>query len=105
MTVPNPEQTASLLSLMTYSFLDPVVSLANRVPTLTHDQLPPLADYDYAKNLIATSFPVRCLSSCNIALSCSYWTVINSISMFSREAASVIYSLSLCGFFALSTRF
>lgn len=62
MRAPNPEQTASILSLVTYSFLDPVISLANRIPKLTHDQLPPLADYDYAKNLIASSFPVRHLT-------------------------------------------
>ncbi|KAF5336910.1 hypothetical protein D9611_003444 [Ephemerocybe angulata] len=57
MPEPNAEQTASLLSLMTYSFLDPVVWLANRVPHLTSDQLPPLADYDYAQNLRAQTFP------------------------------------------------
>jgi hypothetical protein len=58
MDTPNPEQTASILSLAIYSFLDPIVFLANRVPKLTSDQLPPLADYDYTKNLRAGSFPV-----------------------------------------------
>ena len=58
MDTPNPEQTASLFSLITYSFLDPVVILANRIPHLSADLLPPLADYDYAKNLRAHSFPV-----------------------------------------------
>ncbi|RXW23865.1 hypothetical protein EST38_g2012 [Candolleomyces aberdarensis] len=57
METPNPEQTASLFSLLTYSFLDPVILLANRVPHLSTDLLPPLADYDYAKNLRAHSFP------------------------------------------------
>lgn len=55
---PNPEQTASLLSFVFYSFLDPLVFLANRVPHLSYDMLPPLADYDYAKNLVAASFQV-----------------------------------------------
>jgi hypothetical protein len=55
---PNPEQTASILSWITYSFLDPVVFLACRVPHLAHDQLPVLADYDYAHNLKLKSFKV-----------------------------------------------
>ncbi|KAG6885716.1 hypothetical protein C0993_010889 [Termitomyces sp. T159_Od127] len=57
MEVPNPEQTASLLSLVVYSFLDPIVFLAYRIPHLSHDQLPPLSDYDYAAHLKARSFP------------------------------------------------
>ncbi|KAI9431384.1 hypothetical protein H4582DRAFT_2085055 [Lactarius indigo] len=52
----NPEQTASLLSMMLYTFLDPIVFLAYRVPHLSHDMLPPLADYDYTKNLVQRSF-------------------------------------------------
>lgn len=58
MAVPNPEQTASIFSMAVFSFLDPVVFLAYRVPHLAHDQLPPLADYDYARHLIKNSFPV-----------------------------------------------
>jgi len=41
---------------MTYLFLDPIVFLAYRVPHLSHDMLPPLADYDYTKNLVKKSF-------------------------------------------------
>ncbi|KAI0260093.1 hypothetical protein BC834DRAFT_1028685 [Gloeopeniophorella convolvens] len=52
----NPEQTASILSLSMYSFLDPIVFQAYRVPHLSHDMLPPLADYDYTKNLVKRSF-------------------------------------------------
>ncbi|KAH9166801.1 hypothetical protein EDB89DRAFT_2245991 [Lactarius sanguifluus] len=52
----NPEQTAPLLSMMLYTFLDPIVFLACRVPHLSHDMLPPLADYDYTKNLVQRSF-------------------------------------------------
>ena len=59
MPVPNAEQTASIFSLAIYSFLDPIVFLAYRVPHLAHDQLPPLADYDYARHLTEKSFPVR----------------------------------------------
>lgn len=54
---PNPEQTASLISLVTYAFLDPTILLANRIPHLSADQLPPIADYDQAKNLVKKSFP------------------------------------------------
>ncbi|KAF8213507.1 P-loop containing nucleoside triphosphate hydrolase protein [Mycena galopus ATCC 62051] len=56
MPVPNPEQTASIVSTMFYFFLDPIVFLGYRVPHLSHDQLPPLADYDYAVNLKAKNF-------------------------------------------------
>jgi hypothetical protein len=58
MAVPNPEQTASLFSLLIYTFLDPIVFLAYRVPHLPYDQLPPLADYDYAQNLSKHALPV-----------------------------------------------
>ncbi|KAH9166802.1 hypothetical protein EDB89DRAFT_2075433 [Lactarius sanguifluus] len=52
----NPEQTASLLSMMLYTFLDPIVFLAYRVPHLSHDMLPPLSDYDYTRNLHLDTF-------------------------------------------------
>ncbi|KAH7340935.1 hypothetical protein B0J17DRAFT_612426 [Rhizoctonia solani] len=48
---PNPEQTASLISLMLYNFLDPIVWAAYRTPKLDYEQLPPLADYDRASYL------------------------------------------------------
>ncbi|CCO31817.1 hypothetical protein BN14_05867 [Rhizoctonia solani AG-1 IB] len=47
-STPNPEQTASLISLITYTYLDPVVFAAYRASKLEYDQLPPLADYDHA---------------------------------------------------------
>ncbi|KAF7369381.1 ATP-binding cassette transporter [Mycena venus] len=56
MPVPNSEQTASIMSAITYSFLDPIVFLGSRVPHLTSDQLPVLADYDYSANLKARNF-------------------------------------------------
>ncbi|KAH9059057.1 hypothetical protein EDB87DRAFT_1832312 [Lactarius vividus] len=52
----NPEQTASLLSMVLYTYLDPIVFLAYRVPHLSHDMLPPLADYDYTRNLHLDTF-------------------------------------------------
>ncbi|KAJ7272088.1 hypothetical protein B0H12DRAFT_1200283 [Mycena haematopus] len=58
MPVPNPEQTASLWSLLFYFFLDPIVFLGYRVPHLKFDQLPPLSDYDYMENLKIRAWPV-----------------------------------------------
>ncbi|CAE6487644.1 unnamed protein product [Rhizoctonia solani] len=45
---PNPEQTASLISLITYAYLDPIIFAAYRASKLEYDELPPLADYDHA---------------------------------------------------------
>ncbi|KAK7058408.1 hypothetical protein VNI00_002042 [Paramarasmius palmivorus] len=58
---PNPEQTASLLSLFTYHFLDPLVFYAYRVPHLAWDKLPPLSDRDYTHVLKQRSFKTRTL--------------------------------------------
>ncbi|KAH9939277.1 uncharacterized protein BXZ73DRAFT_76000 [Epithele typhae] len=54
---PNPEQTASIASILTYRFLDNIVFKAYRIPHLGWDQLPPQADYDYVKNLVKRAFP------------------------------------------------
>lgn len=53
---PNSEQTASLVSFLLFSFLDPIVFKAYRVPHLPYEDLPPLADYDRAEHLIHKSF-------------------------------------------------
>lgn len=55
--IPAPEQTASIISLVLWFFLDPIVFKAYRIPHLSHDQLPPIADYDQGKNLVKTGFP------------------------------------------------
>ncbi|KZT67088.1 P-loop containing nucleoside triphosphate hydrolase protein [Daedalea quercina L-15889] len=52
---PPPEQTASIATLLLYTWLDPTVKLASRVGHLTIDMLPPLADYDDAQNLMKRS--------------------------------------------------
>jgi ABC-type multidrug transport system fused ATPase/permease subunit len=57
MKVPNPEQTASIFSLIVYSFLDPLVFEACRVPHLSHERLPAIPDYDEAKYLREKAFP------------------------------------------------
>jgi hypothetical protein len=58
MPVTNNEQTCSLFSLALYIYLDPVIFLGARVKHLKYDQLPPLSDSDYAKNLTKMAFPV-----------------------------------------------
>lgn len=60
---PNREQTACILSMMLYNFLDPVIFLGYRMPHLSWEQLPPLADYDYTRNVVKRGFPV-CNSLC-----------------------------------------
>ncbi|KAH7073426.1 hypothetical protein BKA62DRAFT_734051, partial [Auriculariales sp. MPI-PUGE-AT-0066] len=53
---PAPEQTASLLSFMMFSFLDPLVWAGYRATHLAYDRLPPLADYDRARVLKERAF-------------------------------------------------
>ncbi|KAF7967145.1 hypothetical protein HWV62_35674 [Athelia sp. TMB] len=55
---PSSEQTASPLGLALWTFLDPIILLANRVSHLAFDQLPPLADSDEARNLAKKAFPI-----------------------------------------------
>ncbi len=55
---PNPEQTASLISLLSYNFIAPVIWLAYRMPHLPFDMFPPLPDYDHLRNIVGRSFPV-----------------------------------------------
>jgi hypothetical protein len=75
----NPEQTASILSLALYSFLDPIIFLAYRIPHLKFEQFPPLCDYDAAENLKARAFPVCSVSTCccvlltSLAPGCFCW--------------------------------
>ncbi|GLB40364.1 hypothetical protein LshimejAT787_0802350 [Lyophyllum shimeji] len=52
----NPEETASLLSLLTFSHLDPLVFLGVCNRHLSFDQLPPLPDYDRASRIKDRAF-------------------------------------------------
>ncbi|KAF9013115.1 hypothetical protein BDQ17DRAFT_1419297 [Cyathus striatus] len=58
MKEPNPEQTASIFSLMFYFYLDSIIVKAGRVEHLAYDDLPPLPDYDCAAYLEEKGF--RC---------------------------------------------
>ncbi|RDX45542.1 P-loop containing nucleoside triphosphate hydrolase protein [Lentinus brumalis] len=55
---PNPEQTESLISLLSYNFIAPVIWLAYRMPHLPFDMFPPLPDYDHLRNIVGRSFPI-----------------------------------------------
>ncbi|KAF7968577.1 hypothetical protein HWV62_30063 [Athelia sp. TMB] len=53
----NLEERASIFSLATFTWLDPTIYLANRVPHLATQELPPLADYNRVKSLVKESYP------------------------------------------------
>ncbi|VDB89903.1 unnamed protein product [Peniophora sp. CBMAI 1063] len=53
---PNPEQTCSLLSLLTYSFLDKPIFTVYHNPQLASETLPEIADYDRTAHLVDRSF-------------------------------------------------
>jgi len=54
----NPEQTASLFSLLTFIFLDETIAKGSKVKHLPAEELPPLADYDEGTYLARHGFPV-----------------------------------------------
>jgi hypothetical protein len=54
----NPEQTASILSLATFTYLSSTISAANRTDHLSPEEMPPISDYDTAQALAERSFPV-----------------------------------------------
>ncbi len=56
MSVPNPEQTTPILSLVLYSWLDSLIIAAYRAAHLSYEQLPPLADYDRCRYLKTKAF-------------------------------------------------
>ncbi|KAF8825214.1 hypothetical protein HHX47_DHR7000133 [Lentinula edodes] len=53
---PNPEQTCSILSRLTFAFMDSVILKAYYSPSLPYEDLPSLADYDHAEYLKKRSF-------------------------------------------------
>ncbi|KAJ6561237.1 hypothetical protein DFH09DRAFT_1160834 [Mycena vulgaris] len=57
MNVPNPEQTASILSVILFSFLDRIVFSSYRNSHLKEEELDPLCDTDSAIYLKKRSFP------------------------------------------------
>ncbi|KAK7048260.1 P-loop containing nucleoside triphosphate hydrolase protein [Favolaschia claudopus] len=57
MEKPNVEQTCSLFSSLTYSYLDPLILKANKQRGLSFEELPVIADHNRADYLIQKSFP------------------------------------------------
>ena len=55
---PNPEQTSSIASLVSFTFMAPVIWTAWKMPHFKYDLFPPLPDYDHLRNLVKRSFPV-----------------------------------------------
>jgi hypothetical protein len=59
----NLEQVTPLYALLLYTYMDATVLKGYRMPHLGAEEFPPLADYDYARNLKKRAFPVRPLMS------------------------------------------
>lgn len=45
--------------MVTHAYCDTLIYKANKVDHLPYDELPPLSDESYAKNLVKRSYPVR----------------------------------------------
>ncbi|KAJ3519232.1 hypothetical protein NMY22_g13302 [Coprinellus aureogranulatus] len=54
---PHPEQTASIASLRTFSYLTFIIDAAQKVAHLPASELPPIADYDRAQDLMVHAKP------------------------------------------------
>ena len=50
---------SSILSLVTFSWLDPLIGEAQRKPRLPVEDMPPLADYNSIDHLVRISDAVR----------------------------------------------
>ncbi|KAG9314718.1 hypothetical protein JVU11DRAFT_5527 [Chiua virens] len=81
---PHPEQTASLQSLLLYSWLDPLISTAYKTQHLSPDALFPLADYDHVDGLVARN--VSYLETCGTG-SHIFWGLAKA---FSSEYAALV---------------
>ena len=57
--IPNPEQTAPLLSRLTFDYLNPMVFEAYRSDKFKGKDLPPLCDNDDTELLIERTYKVR----------------------------------------------
>jgi hypothetical protein len=57
----NPEQTASIFSLLTFYFTERLIFKAFKTPHLPYEELPVLADYDQTVSLKEKSFSVSLL--------------------------------------------
>ncbi len=61
-----PEQTASILSIITFSWLNPLIDHAQKVKHVSLDELPPLAEYNSIEELAEVYYKVgRSLPHCH----------------------------------------
>lgn len=90
--IANPEQTASLFSFLFYLFVEPIVLKASRVKHLRAEELPPLSDFDAAKNLIKQSYRVSILL---VLTTDNHIDPFASISIRSLERQGGTYFLAL----------
>ena len=58
----NQEEIVCAWSLITYSFLSPIVWMAYRMPHIPYDELPPLSDVNRLRSLALQAFPVSIVS-------------------------------------------
>ncbi|EDR06231.1 uncharacterized protein LACBIDRAFT_300519 [Laccaria bicolor S238N-H82] len=58
---PSPEQTCCLMPMMFYSFVDPIIGIAAKVPHLSYNDLPPQPYCDRSKHLIKCGFRIGCM--------------------------------------------
>jgi hypothetical protein len=74
----NPEQTASLASYFFFSYVQHVIVSAHVNEGEKHPVLPPLADVDYTRNLVKTSYPV-CHFSLLVIIVIIYLPLLESV--------------------------
>ncbi|KAJ3910566.1 P-loop containing nucleoside triphosphate hydrolase protein [Lentinula edodes] len=89
LSAPNPEQTASLLSLIFFTYLDSLVWKASKEPHLSTDALPPLSDNDQSR--ILRSKAMSMLDP--LSGGGSRHIFFNIIRVFSRDIASMSIAL------------
>lgn len=108
MPVTNDEQTCSLFALAVYTYLDPIIFLGARVSHLGFNQLPPLSDTDYSKNLTEEAFPVSIHSTqptamtytASISISIHLW-VPNALGCYSVCSGYFVSNVSFTAFWSI----
>lgn len=95
MPVPNAEQTCSIFSRFIFSYMGPVIWAGYRTEHLEVEDMPPLMDTDYSKNLVKNAFPVSAVYALQVHLT---WLTLphTSISIHTRAPNGAIFSLASC---------
>ncbi|KAI0741249.1 P-loop containing nucleoside triphosphate hydrolase protein [Daedaleopsis nitida] len=99
---PHPEQTASAMSFLTFTFISPTIWQAYRVPHLTLDQFPPLPDRDHLQHMSKRMFPYldpmlnKSRRHLGLRLIKLYWVELCQLSMLSVTIALGMFATPLC---------